>query len=90
MKKKLSPKKLDQLILMIEEHGLDWNISRYTKEGLSTYRASVSPPIASKVTEPKPTFSRGEWKTPVEALADAYARYKASRFMPIVEQMGLP
>ncbi len=90
MKRKLPPKKLDQLISLIEEHGLDWNISRYTLEGVTTYRASVSLPVASKLTEPKPASSKGEWKTPAEALADAYARYKASRFMPIVERMGLP
>ena len=54
----------------------------------SKYWAAVFRKRDTPEEEPSPFSSRGTWETPVEALSDAYARYTASKYKPISEQMG--
>ena len=83
------PKKLEQLISFVEEKGLDWTVGRRNC-GDTLYWAAVFRKPDTPEEEPEPFFSRGTWETPVEALSDAYARYTASKYKPISEQMGFP
>jgi hypothetical protein len=87
MKKRL-PKKLEQLISFLEEQGLDWTVGRRSYGDTSTYWAAIFPSRDTPEEEPEPFSSRGTWETPVEALSDAHARYTASKYKPISEQMG--
>lgn len=89
MKKRL-PKKLEQLISFVEEQGLDWTVGRRSCGDTSTYWAAIFRKRDTPEEEPEPFSSRGTWETPVEALSDAYARYTASKYKPISEQMGFP
>ncbi len=90
MKKRL-PKKLEQLISFVEEQGLDWTVGKRSCGDTSTYWAAVFPKRDTPEEErPEPFSSRGTLETPVEALSDVYARYTASKYKPISEQMGFP
>jgi len=89
MKKRL-PKKLEQLISFVEEQGLDWTVGRRSCGDTSTYWAAVFRKRDTPGEEPDSFSSKGTWEAPVEALSDAYARYTASKYKPISEQMGFP
>ncbi|MBD1903716.1 hypothetical protein NDI44_27390 [Trichocoleus sp. DQ-A3] len=92
IKKRLPPKKLEQLISFVEEQGLDWTVGRRGCGNTSTYWAAVVCKRDTPEEEPEAFSSKGTWETPVEALSDAYARYaaRASKYKPISEQMGFP
>lgn len=89
MKKKL-PKKLEQLISFIEEQDLDWTVGKRSCGDTSTYWAAVFRKRNTPKEESDPFTSRGSYEFPIEALSDAYARYTASKYKPITEQMRFP